>query len=67
MTRFVLDADGGRHAISRHFSEHVGRGELMVLTPTYHVFDLYQRHQDATSLPLDVRPDRHGSPVPLVN
>ena len=39
----------------------------MVLTPTYHMFDLYQRHQDATSLPLDVRPDRHGSPVPLVN
>ena len=35
-------------------------GERMVLTPTYHVFDLYQGHQDATSLPLDVRPDRYG-------
>ena len=26
-----------------------------MLTPTYHVFDLYQGHQDAASLPLDVR------------
>lgn len=25
-------------------------GEKMVLTPTYHVFDLYQHHQDATLL-----------------
>ena len=23
-------------------------GDKMVLTPTYHVFDLYQKHQDAT-------------------
>ncbi|MDH4273096.1 MAG: alpha-N-arabinofuranosidase [Candidatus Aminicenantes bacterium] len=29
-------------------------GEKMVLTPTYHVFDLYQVHQDATYLPTDV-------------
>ena len=29
--------------------------ERMVLTPTYHVFDLYQVHQDATLLPLDLR------------
>ena len=35
-------------------------GDRMVLTPTYHVFDLYQGHQDATSLPLDVRADRYG-------
>jgi alpha-N-arabinofuranosidase len=27
----------------------------MVRTPTYHVFDLYQVFQDATSLPTDVR------------
>ncbi|HVN79297.1 MAG TPA: alpha-N-arabinofuranosidase [Terriglobia bacterium] len=26
--------------------------EKMVLTPTYHVFDLYQVHQEATSLPI---------------
>ena len=35
-------------------------GERMLLTPTYDVFDLYQRHQDAPSLPLDVRADRYG-------
>ena len=35
-------------------------GERMLLTPTYHVFDLYQGHQDATSLPLDVRADPYG-------
>lgn len=27
-------------------------GERMLLTPTYHVFDLYQPHQDATYLPV---------------
>lgn len=26
-------------------------GEKMILTPTYHVFDLYKAHQDATLLP----------------
>ena len=35
-------------------------GDRTVLTPTYHVFDLYQGHQEATSLPLDVRTDRYG-------
>ena len=35
-------------------------GDRMVLTPTYHVFDLYRGHQEATSLPLDVRADRDG-------
>lgn len=29
-------------------------GPKMVLTPTYHVFDLYKAHQDATSLPVEV-------------
>ncbi len=29
--------------------------EKMVLTPTYHVFDLYQVHQGATLVPLDVK------------
>lgn len=28
------------------------RGRQMVLTPTYHVFDLYKVHQDATYLPV---------------
>lgn len=30
------------------------RDEKMVLTPTYHVFDLYKVHQDATLLPIDI-------------
>jgi len=30
------------------------KDEKMVLTPTYHVFDLYQVHHDATYLPVEV-------------
>jgi len=30
-------------------------GAKMIRTPTYHVFDLYQVHQDATLLPLDLQ------------
>ena len=44
--------------------------DRMVLTPTYHVFDLYQGHQEATSLPLDMRADRYGigdEPIPAVS
>ena len=33
----------------------------MVLTPTYHVFDMYQVHQDATSIPVDVQAPRYGA------
>ena len=29
-------------------------GEKMILTPTYHVFEMYRVHQDATLLPLDL-------------
>ena len=32
-------------------------GEKMLLTPTYHVFDMYQVHHDATFLPLDLQTD----------
>jgi alpha-L-arabinofuranosidase len=35
-------------------------GAKMVLTPTYHVFDMYQVHQDATSLPLDLESDAYA-------
>jgi alpha-L-arabinofuranosidase len=31
------------------------RGEEMILTPTYHVFDFYKVHQDATLLPLEIQ------------
>jgi alpha-N-arabinofuranosidase len=30
------------------------KGEKMLLTPTYHVFDLYKAYQDATSLPIEL-------------
>ena len=30
------------------------QGEKMVLTPTYHVFEMYKVHQDATLLPVDL-------------
>ncbi len=32
-------------------------GDKMLLTPTYHVFDMYQVHHDATFLPVDVKTD----------
>ena len=32
-------------------------GDRMLLTPTYHVFDMYQVHHDATFLPVDVQTD----------
>ncbi len=32
-------------------------GDQMVLTPTYHVFDLYKNHQDATLVPVTVACD----------
>jgi alpha-N-arabinofuranosidase len=41
--------------------------ENILLTPTYHVFDLYQGHQEATLLPTDVAsPDysRNGVKIP---
>lgn len=30
-------------------------GDKMLLTPTYHVFDMYKVHQDATMLPIEVQ------------
>jgi alpha-L-arabinofuranosidase len=32
-------------------------GDRMILTPTYHVFEMYKVHHDATLLPLDLRCD----------
>jgi alpha-N-arabinofuranosidase len=45
-------------------------GEKMALTPTYHVFDMYRVHQDATLLPADLAaPDyaRAGETIPAVS
>jgi alpha-N-arabinofuranosidase len=40
--------------------------EKMLLTPTYHVFDLYQGHQGATSIPLEVSaPDYSAAGVKI--
>ncbi|HTV23902.1 MAG TPA: alpha-N-arabinofuranosidase [Polyangiaceae bacterium] len=33
----------------------------MVLTPTYHVFEMYAVHQDATLLPLEIKAPRYGA------
>jgi alpha-N-arabinofuranosidase len=30
------------------------KGKKMILTPTYHVFEMYKVHQDATMLPIDL-------------
>lgn len=36
------------------------KNEQMILTPTYHVFDLYQVHQDALLLPQDLRSETYA-------
>ena len=46
------------------------RKEQMLLTPTYHVFDLYQGHQGATLLPSEVTSTNytaHGVDVPSIS
>jgi alpha-N-arabinofuranosidase len=35
--------------------------ERMLLTPTYHVFEMYSVHQDATLLPIELRCDEYSS------
>lgn len=36
------------------------QGEKMILTPTYHVFDMYKVHQDATLLPVSIQCAQYG-------
>ena len=46
------------------------RQEKMLLTPTYHVFEMYAAHQDATLVPVDVRSERYahaGYDVPAIS
>jgi alpha-N-arabinofuranosidase len=48
----------------------LNEGEAMVLTPTYHVFDMYQVHHDATYLPVDLETPyvlRGGETIPAVS
>jgi alpha-N-arabinofuranosidase len=45
-------------------------GDQMVLTPTYHVFEMYKAHQDATLLPTDLScaSYQHGDEsIPTIN
>ena len=44
--------------------------EKMLLTPSYHVFEMYSAHQDATMVPVDVACERYehaGYSVPAVS
>lgn len=36
-------------------------GEKMILTPTYHVFEMFKGHQNATLLPLDIECGQYSS------
>jgi alpha-L-arabinofuranosidase len=40
------------------------QGPLMALTPTYHVFEMYTVHHDATLIPVEVQTPRYGSGAP---
>ncbi|MBL7816571.1 MAG: alpha-N-arabinofuranosidase [Saprospiraceae bacterium] len=35
------------------------KGEKMILTPTYHVMEMYNVHQDATNLPLSIQTENY--------
>ena len=44
--------------------------EKMILTPSYHVFEMYAAHQDATLVPVDVQSERYalaGYDVPAIS
>ncbi len=46
------------------------QGEKMLLTPSYHVFEMYAVHQDAAMTPVDVQSERYehaGYSVPAVS
>jgi alpha-N-arabinofuranosidase len=46
------------------------RGEQMILTPTYHVFEMFKVHHDATMLPVDLESSEYrlgNETVPALN
>jgi alpha-N-arabinofuranosidase len=43
------------------------QGPRMVLTPTYHAFDMYKVHQDAVMLPVYVESETTGPGLPLIS
>ena len=36
------------------------QGDQMIVTPTYHVFEMYKVHQDATNLPIEINSPRYS-------
>jgi alpha-N-arabinofuranosidase len=42
-------------------------GAKMVLTPTYHVFDMYKVHHDAVKLPVHVESDSCSGSIPAIS
>ena len=45
------------------------QGENMVLTPTYHVFEMFKVHQDAKNLPIEIESPEYsfdGQAIPMV-
>lgn len=46
------------------------RGEQMILTPSYHVFEMYKVHQDAINLPVEISTpgySYHGDSIPALS
>lgn len=46
------------------------KGDKMILTPTYHVFDLYKVHHDAESQPVEIETEKiryGGEELPLIS
>ncbi len=46
------------------------QGEKMILTPTYHVMEMYNVHQGATQLPIDLKTEKYaldGKQLPAVS
>jgi alpha-N-arabinofuranosidase len=46
------------------------QGPKMLLTPTYHVFEMYKVHQDATRVPCDLESDPYtfeGQSIPMLS
>jgi alpha-N-arabinofuranosidase len=43
------------------------QGPKMVLTPTYHAFDMYKVHQDAVMLPVYMESETSGAGLPLIS
>jgi alpha-N-arabinofuranosidase len=43
------------------------KGEEMILTPTYHVFEMYKVHQEAILLPMDIKSEIYKKELPAIH